>query len=131
MDGAVVSGVHEEDFGGELSLAPRLVGTGLATHTSRGSERWSVLRRLLFSADLIAATLAGTIVALASGLGAGEALWFALAVAAGWPLSAFIFGLYAADDLGSWASGVGDAPRMVVALLVLSRPLYAAAAAVS
>jgi exopolysaccharide biosynthesis polyprenyl glycosylphosphotransferase len=130
MDGAVASGAHEENFSGELTLAPRLIGASLATRSSRGSERWSVLRQLLFSADLIAAVLAGTIVALSSGLGSSEALAFALAVAAGWPLFAFVFGLYAADDLGSWASGVGEAPRMVVALLVLSWPLYAVAVAV-
>src|SRR4051794_2188784 len=124
MDGAIASGVHEDEFTGELTLGPRLIEAGLATRRSRGSERWSILRRLLFSADLIAASLGGTIVATFTGLALHDAATFAVAVAIGWPLFAFFFGLYAADDLRSWVSGVGEAPRMVVALLMLSWPLY-------
>ena len=46
----------------------------------------------------------------------------ALAVGLGWPVLAYVCGLYAVDDLRSWASGVGDAPRLAVTSLLISWP---------
>ena len=43
----------------------------------------------------------------------------ALAIGLGWPVLAYICGLYALDDLRSWASGVGDAPRLAVTSLLM------------
>ena len=37
---------------------------------------------------------------------------------------AYICGLYALDDLRSWASGVGDAPRLAVTSLLISWPIF-------
>ena len=47
-----------------------------------------------------------------------------LAVALGWPIIAYVCGLYALDDLRSWASGIGDAPRLAVTALLISWPLF-------
>ncbi|HYI38451.1 MAG TPA: sugar transferase [Thermoleophilaceae bacterium] len=47
----------------------------------------------------------------------------ALLCAALWPIAAFASGLYARDDLRSWATGVGEAPKLMLASLVLSWPL--------
>src|SRR4029079_164350 len=48
----------------------------------------------------------------------------ALAVSLGWPVLAYICGLYAADDLRTWASGVGEAPRLAVTALLVSWPVF-------
>src|SRR4051794_18844561 len=48
----------------------------------------------------------------------------ALAIGLGWPVLAYICGLYALDDLRSWASGVGDAPRLAVSSLLISWPVF-------
>ena len=37
---------------------------------------------------------------------------------------AYVCGLYALDDLRSWASGVGDAPRLAVTSLLISWPVF-------
>ena len=37
---------------------------------------------------------------------------------------AYICGLYALDDLRSWASGIGDAPRLAVTSLLISWPVF-------
>jgi exopolysaccharide biosynthesis polyprenyl glycosylphosphotransferase len=48
----------------------------------------------------------------------------ALAVGLSWPILAYVCGLYAVDDLRSWASGVGDAPRLAVTSLLMSWPIF-------
>ena len=48
----------------------------------------------------------------------------ALAIGLGWPVLAYVCGLYALDDLRSWASGVGDAPRLAVTSLLISWPVF-------
>src|SRR4029079_12627624 len=49
----------------------------------------------------------------------------ALAVSLGWPVLAYVCGLYAADDLRTWASGVGEAPRLAVTALLITWPAFA------
>ncbi len=44
---------------------------------------------------------------------------------ASWMLLAFICGLYSVAELYDWASGLSDAPRTVVAALLLSWPVLA------
>jgi len=111
----------------EADAAPEVLGAEMAADISRGAERWSVLSRFLLGADLVAAGVAGTV---AGGVGGAEGSWllvFALVVALAWPAISFVCGLYTANDLRSWASGVAEAPRLIFAALAISWPLHALA----
>jgi exopolysaccharide biosynthesis polyprenyl glycosylphosphotransferase len=79
----------------------------------------------LLSADIIAGSTTGAIAALAAGLTINEIPVVALAIGLGWPVLAYVCGLYALDDLRSWASGIGDAPRLAVTSLLISWPIFA------
>lgn len=109
------------------STSPPALEAELSVERSHGSERWSVLRRMLATGDLAAATVATLAAALVSGLDFGPALAFVSLAALGWPTVSFACGLYAAEDLRSWASGVSEIPRLVVAALLTSWPLFAVA----
>ncbi len=82
------------------------------------------MRRQLLSADIIAGSITGAVVALSAGLPIEVLPVVALAIGLGWPVLAYICGLYALDDLRSWASGVGDAPRLAVTSLLISWPVF-------
>ncbi len=87
-------------------------------------RRHAQLRRQLLSADIIAGVATGAVAAAAAGLPLDRFAPVALAVGLGWPILAYICGLYALDDLRSWASGIGDAPRLAVTALLISWPLF-------
>ncbi len=74
----------------------------------------------------MAASVAALAASLVSGLDLGMAIVFTLLTGLGWPFVAFACGLYAAEDLRSWASGISEMPRLVVAALLTSWPLFAA-----
>jgi exopolysaccharide biosynthesis polyprenyl glycosylphosphotransferase len=82
------------------------------------------LRRQLLSADIISGSITGAVAALAAGLSIEILPVVALAIGLGWPFLAYVCGLYALDDLRSWASGVGDAPRLAVTSLLVSWPVF-------
>jgi hypothetical protein len=62
------------------------------------------LRRQILSADIIAGCVTGAITAFAAGLSIDKLPVVALAIGLGWPIVAYICGLYALGDLRSWAS---------------------------
>jgi exopolysaccharide biosynthesis polyprenyl glycosylphosphotransferase len=105
-----------------LRLAPVLEAE-LRLDTRNTAVRAGVLRRLLALGDILAALSAGFGGALAGGLGGVEILPFVALMVCGWALVAFAGGLYAADDLSSWASGIGECGRLGAMVLVLSWPL--------
>ncbi len=82
------------------------------------------LRRQLGIADALAGAAAGAIGASFAGLPAGWVLGLTVLLAGAWPLAAFLCGLYSRDDLRTWASGVGEAPKLVLTCLAMSWPLY-------
>ncbi|HYM56998.1 MAG TPA: sugar transferase [Solirubrobacteraceae bacterium] len=86
---------------------------------------------MLATADVLAGALAGLIAALIAAASSGEVLLMAFALAVAWPVTAFVCGLYAFDDLRSWASGVSDAPKLMLAAMLLSWPLYGLLAGLS
>lgn len=95
--------------------------------SSRARNRSVFLQRLLLGADLLAAVTAGLVTAAILGVPAVEAIRITLALILSWCGIAFICGLYNVGDLSSWASGLADAPRMVVAALLISWPVLGAA----
>jgi exopolysaccharide biosynthesis polyprenyl glycosylphosphotransferase len=102
----------------ELPLAERFARP--ATVRQRRAEH---LRRRLVAADMLAGLLAGSVASLlAQGSGSDGAL-LTLALVVGWPVAGFACGSYARDDLRSWASGVQEAPRLVLTALAISWPL--------
>jgi exopolysaccharide biosynthesis polyprenyl glycosylphosphotransferase len=73
----------------------------------------------------VLAALAGAAASvLILGAVGSDGLAFALITALLWPTVAFIVGLYSPDDLRSWASGVPQLPRLVLAVVMVSWPLF-------
>lgn len=103
------------------------LGAELVAERSHGTERWSFLRRLLLSADLLAGTAAGVAACGVTALDLQAMLSFASIVALLWPSLLFVCGLYTQEDLRSWASGVAEAPRALFAALASSWPIYGVA----
>lgn len=101
-----------------------LVSTDFETPPALGTRRAVLLHRLLGLADAVGGALAATTTALLLDLSSGGALPLIAAFAAGWPLLAFAFGLYTANDLRSWATGVPEAKSLIVAVLVMSWLTY-------
>jgi exopolysaccharide biosynthesis polyprenyl glycosylphosphotransferase len=81
------------------------------------------LRRQLAIADILAGAVGGAIGGSFAGVTPLELLGLVAAMAVAWPVAAFLCGLYAREDLRTWASGVGEAPKLVLTCLVLSWPL--------
>jgi exopolysaccharide biosynthesis polyprenyl glycosylphosphotransferase len=111
-DGAVVL----RPVGGGFAHRPA-AATSAATRDRR-------LRRQLLGADVIAGSVAGALTAVLAGLDAAQIPFVANAVALGWPAVAAMCGLYSVTPLRSWASGVGDAPRLAATTLLVSWPVY-------
>lgn len=113
----------------ETSVTPlRALDTATAKG-SRASRRSIFLHRLLLGADLISALLAGAITTLIFGISASDGAVLTAALIVGSITLAFVFGLYSDGDLTTWASGLADAPRALVAAVVLSWPILGVAAA--
>ena len=113
------------EVGASLSVSTDVLTEPLVPVAPATGRRQSQLRRQLFSADFLAGSATGAVALVAAGLPAHNLPVVVLAVAIGWPLLAYACGLYAVDDLRAWVSGVGDAPRLAVASLLVSWPLFA------
>jgi exopolysaccharide biosynthesis polyprenyl glycosylphosphotransferase len=81
---------------------------------------------MLFTADSAAACVAATIAVVVLGLTSARPVGAVYVAGATllWPLAAFSIGLYRGDQLASWASAVTEIPRAVVALLLITWPLF-------
>src|SRR3954468_1778717 len=112
------------DPGGSLSVSTDVLTEAFIPAEPPAGRRNSQLRRQLLSADIIAGSFTGAIAALAAGLSLNKLPVVALAIGLGWPVLAYVCGLYALDDLRSWASGIGDAPRLAVTALLISWPVF-------
>jgi exopolysaccharide biosynthesis polyprenyl glycosylphosphotransferase len=97
-----------------------------AESAARARERGKTLGRLLYLGDTAVALVAATITVGVLDLGTDlrDAAIYVLCVGLIWPTLAFVVGLYRTDQLASWASGVVEVPRLLVALLVVTWPLY-------
>jgi exopolysaccharide biosynthesis polyprenyl glycosylphosphotransferase len=97
----------------------------LARGSDAARERFHHLRRLLFVADLLAGVASGALVGAVARGSSGHVLLLTVVVGVAWPVAAFLCGLYARTDLRVWASGVTEAPRLVLTCLAVSWPMYA------
>jgi len=100
----------------------------LSLDSDQAGARARLLRRGLALTDLLAALVAGVLGSLVGGFALPEAAVFALLVVVTWPLTAFTGGLYAREDLGSWASGIAQSGRLAALGVALSWPLAGATA---
>jgi exopolysaccharide biosynthesis polyprenyl glycosylphosphotransferase len=112
---------HGESVPGSLSLGPQ-------TERSRPRDRGIVLAKMLFLGDLVAGVLAGLAALLILDNSVGDTPLFVVVVALLWTLVAFSIGLYRTDQLSSWASAVSEVPRGVVAIMLLTWPIFGLAA---
>src|SRR5215210_6541274 len=98
-----------------MAIDVELLGVEASPPRAEARRRRShLLRRQLVVADLLAGTAAGAVAASLAGLGAALFVGLALLIGAAWPVAAFGCGLYARDDLRTWASGVGEAPKLML-----------------
>ncbi len=117
---------HAEPVPGSLPapLAPApTLAEQVGIDANRGSERATLLGRILAVSDGAAGLAAGALAALATGLAGAPAWTFAVIVAALWVSVLFAIGLYQLDTLGVWASGIPQLGRMSGAGLLVSWPL--------
>jgi exopolysaccharide biosynthesis polyprenyl glycosylphosphotransferase len=112
------------DSGGSLSVSTEILREEVVPAHPYPERRQTHLRRQLFSADILAGSVTGALAVLISGATLDKLPPVALAVGLGWPLLAYVCGLYATDDMRSWATGVGDAPRLAVTALLISWPVF-------
>jgi exopolysaccharide biosynthesis polyprenyl glycosylphosphotransferase len=91
--------------------------------SSRAKNRGAFLQRLLLAADLLSAALGGIVAALVVGTSLLDGAVMCLAVMAVWSLLSFVCGLYNVGELQAWASGLAEAPRAMVAALLLAWPI--------
>jgi exopolysaccharide biosynthesis polyprenyl glycosylphosphotransferase len=108
--------------GGISVIAP--IEGGNRLEGALAGERVRYLRRRLGAADAGAGVVGGLSAAAMGGVAVEGVAIVTAALAAAWPACALVCGLYARWDLRTWASGVADAPRLVLACLLLSWPLY-------
>ncbi|MGV1050256.1 MAG: sugar transferase [Solirubrobacterales bacterium] len=113
----------------ESSVTPLRALDPSVSSGSRASRRSIFLHRLLLGADLVSAVLAGAVTTLLFGIPASDGAVLTAALIVGSITLAFVFGLYSDSDLTTWASGLADAPRALVAAVVLSWPIFGVAAA--
>ncbi len=114
---------------GPAAEADRIASDSPTSTTGRARQRGAVLARMLFTADAAAAASAAAIAVFALGLVSFGGLAFAACTTVLWPLTAFSIGLYRSDQLSTWASAVSEVPRAVVALMLITWPLFGVASA--
>jgi exopolysaccharide biosynthesis polyprenyl glycosylphosphotransferase len=90
----------------------------------RARRRGTVLARMLFAADSVAACGAAALAVAMLGKIGWEGLGYVVCATLLWPLAAFSIGLYRSDQLATWASAVTEVPRAFVAVLLITWPLY-------
>ena len=95
--------------------------TGVPVTTGARDGR---LRRQLIKADVVAACAAGALTALLAGVPLIDLPIVVVALAIGWPLVVGACGLYTVSPLRTWASGLGEAPRLAVTGLLISWPVF-------
>jgi exopolysaccharide biosynthesis polyprenyl glycosylphosphotransferase len=94
---------------------------------ARAGNRAAALRHALVAADLLSATAAGLLTGLIFALPLDQVLTLVATLTVSIVVLSFVFGLYRDADLTTWASGLADAPRALVAALVIPWPLAASA----
>jgi exopolysaccharide biosynthesis polyprenyl glycosylphosphotransferase len=86
----------------------------------RRGNRHDFLRRMLGSADVAAAVVGAIVLGLVSGASMSQGSLLIAGLVIAWPASAFMCGLYAAEDLRTWASGITETPKLALAVLLVS-----------
>jgi exopolysaccharide biosynthesis polyprenyl glycosylphosphotransferase len=92
--------------------------------SSRARRRGTVLARMLFAADAVAASGAAAIAVAVLGQVSWGGFGYVVCATLLWPFAAFSIGLYRSDQLATWASAVSEIPRAFVAMLLITWPLY-------
>jgi exopolysaccharide biosynthesis polyprenyl glycosylphosphotransferase len=107
-----------------LSVAPDVRVEAFVPAEPLSRRRPPQLRRQLLSADVVSGSVAGALIALPGGVTVAQLPVLALAIGLGWPVLAYLGGLYAADDVRLRARGHRDGPRLAVVSLLASWPVF-------
>ncbi|MBS1886870.1 MAG: sugar transferase [Actinobacteria bacterium] len=112
------------------SSGPKARELRISNSALRARRRGVVLGHRLAIADASSALVAGLLAAVIfePGAGAPAILGFGLITAALWSFISFSVGLHSGDRLASWASSLGEVAPYCVGLMLLSWPVFAAAA---
>jgi exopolysaccharide biosynthesis polyprenyl glycosylphosphotransferase len=112
------------------SAGTRASDLRLPASALKARRRGIVLGHRLWAADLISALLAGLIVGVIfdPGAGAPAIIGFGLVTAALWSFFSFALGLHSGDRLSAWASSLNEVAPFCVGLMLLSWPVFGAAA---
>jgi len=120
---------HRPDIGESPAAIPANPGAELPTvdepplpQSSR--SRFRALRGLLIRADVTAGLLTGCLAALAAGADGIGVLLLIAAMGIFLPAMSSATGLYAVDDLRRWASGITEAPTLLLICSAGSWPVY-------
>ncbi len=102
------------------------VPTAIPDARNRARHRGAILARMLAVGDILAALAAAGIALGALDLFSNRsaALSYVLLTGLLWPFAAFSIGLYRSDQLTAWASASSEVPRGVVALMLITWPLF-------
>src|SRR3954466_9956936 len=99
MEAVMSTNATSAEPGGSLSVSTDVLTEAFIPAEPPAGRRTGQLRRQLLSADIIAGSVTGAIAALAAGVSFNQLPVVALAIGLGWPVLAYICGLYALDDL--------------------------------
>jgi exopolysaccharide biosynthesis polyprenyl glycosylphosphotransferase len=112
---------------GSAVEAKELATNAPSDTTSRARKRGTVLAKMLFAGDSLAAAAASAVAVTVLSLVSPEGFAFVVCATLLWPLAAFSIGLYRNDQLATWASAVTELPRAFVAILLITWPLFGVA----
>jgi exopolysaccharide biosynthesis polyprenyl glycosylphosphotransferase len=126
FDRLAVESAHAEE---EIPPQPA-VGDAERAATARqplvpsSRSRFRALRRLLVRTDVTAGLVTGGLIALAAGTTALQTLVLIVTMGLLWPSIGAAAGLYAVDDLRSWASGITESPTLLLICVAVSWPVF-------
>jgi len=123
-NGTSFKGLPRGKSGDRNGASPAVDELAQQPYSSSSRPRFLALRSLLIRAAVTAGVVTVALVALVAGATGLQVPLLILAMALLWPCMGAASGLYAVDDLRRWASGITEAPTLILICSVLSWPIF-------